>query len=145
MFVLALIDGVESARRWLLVLADGRRLSSSSRPRSRCCSSVLYVRFRDVQPIWEVALQLLFWGTPIIYTIEFVPDGFASSMMFNPLAVAIQQARHWLVDAAAAIGRRRRSAGRAGCSIPLAVFVLLVAVEWHSVFRRAASRIAEDL
>ena len=32
--------------------------------------SVLYVRFRDVQPIWEVGLQLLFWGTPIIYTIE---------------------------------------------------------------------------
>ena len=32
--------------------------------------SVLYVQFRDAQPIWEVALQLLFWGTPIIYTIE---------------------------------------------------------------------------
>ena len=41
--------------------------------------SVLYVRYRDVQPIWEVALQLLFWGTPIIYTIESVPDGLCRS------------------------------------------------------------------
>ena len=32
--------------------------------------SALYVRFRDVQPIWEVALQLLFYGSPIIYVIE---------------------------------------------------------------------------
>ena len=38
--------------------------------------SVLFVRFRDAQPIWEVALQLFFWGTPIIYTIEAVPEGF---------------------------------------------------------------------
>ena len=37
--------------------------------------SVLYVRYRDMQPIWEVVLQLMFWGTPIIYTIESVPDG----------------------------------------------------------------------
>ena len=27
--------------------------------------SALYVRFRDVEPIWEVALQLLFYGSPV--------------------------------------------------------------------------------
>ena len=32
--------------------------------------SALYVRFRDVEPIWEVALQLLFYGSPIIYVID---------------------------------------------------------------------------
>ncbi len=29
--------------------------------------SALYVRFRDVQPIWEVFLQVWFYGSPIIY------------------------------------------------------------------------------
>ena len=36
--------------------------------------SALYVRFRDVKPIWEVALQVLFYGSPIIYAIETI-DG----------------------------------------------------------------------
>ena len=29
--------------------------------------SVLYVRFRDIQPIWDVTSQILFYATPIIY------------------------------------------------------------------------------
>ena len=32
--------------------------------------SALYVRYRDVEPIWEVALQLLFYGSPVIYVID---------------------------------------------------------------------------
>ena len=32
--------------------------------------SALYVRFRDIQPIWSVCLQMLYYGSPIIYTIE---------------------------------------------------------------------------
>ena len=30
--------------------------------------SVLYVRFRDIQPIWDVVSQILFYASPIIYT-----------------------------------------------------------------------------
>ena len=36
--------------------------------------SALYVRFRDVQPIWEVVLQAAFYATPILYAIETSPD-----------------------------------------------------------------------
>src|SRR4051794_36255925 len=32
--------------------------------------SALYVRLRDMRPIWEVVLQVLFYGTPIIYVLE---------------------------------------------------------------------------
>ena len=32
--------------------------------------SALYVRYRDVKPIWEVMLQVLFYATPVIYAIE---------------------------------------------------------------------------
>src|ERR1700761_1404327 len=31
--------------------------------------SVLFVRFRDMQPIWDVFTQMLFYGSPILYPI----------------------------------------------------------------------------
>jgi ABC-2 type transport system permease protein len=105
--------------------------------------AVLFVRYRDVRPIWEVVLQMLFWGTPIIYTIESVPGDFRELLMMNPLAVVIQQGRHWLVpestqSAADAIG------GAALLLIPLAAFAALVALSvWR--FRRAEGHMAEDL
>ncbi len=36
--------------------------------------SALYVRFRDVAIIWSVAATVLFYGTPILYPIEVVPE-----------------------------------------------------------------------
>jgi ABC-2 type transport system permease protein len=31
--------------------------------------SVLYIRFRDIQPIWDITAQILFYAAPIIYPI----------------------------------------------------------------------------
>jgi ABC-2 type transport system permease protein len=105
--------------------------------------SVLYVRYRDMQPIWEVVLQLMFWGTPIIYTIESVPENFQEIVMMNPLAVLVQQGRHWLVpsstdSASQAIGEPVL------LLIPFAIFIGVVALSvW--AFRQAAGRLAEEL
>lgn len=141
--VFALIDGVEPSVTWfgfifavmaIVVLATAVSVLLAT----------LFVRFRDVRPIWEVALQLLFWGSPIIYTIESVENNtFRHLMMCNPLAALIQQARHWLVEpstesAADAIG------GSVRLLIPAAIFLLLVALSvW--AFRRAEPHMAEDL
>ena len=35
--------------------------------------STLYVRFRDMAPVWEVVAQVLFYATPIIYPLMLVP------------------------------------------------------------------------
>ena len=49
--------------------------------------SALYVRFRDVEPIWDVILQVLFYGSPILYAIEIVPSDTARQViMCNPIA-----------------------------------------------------------
>ena len=32
--------------------------------------SALFVRFRDVAPIWDVVTQMLFYGSPIFYTVD---------------------------------------------------------------------------
>lgn len=62
--------------------------------------SALYVRFRDVNYIWEVVLQAGFYATPILYPITMVASKsvfFAKIIMLNPLAQIIQDARNFVV------------------------------------------------
>jgi ABC-2 type transport system permease protein len=106
--------------------------------------SALYVRMRDVRPIWDVVMQVIFYGSPIIYVIETVHDAAARHvMMLNPLAAIIEQVRHALIDpgaptAAAAAG------GAARLAIPLGIVFGVFALGFW-VFNREAPRIAEDL
>jgi ABC-2 type transport system permease protein len=108
--------------------------------------SALFVRFRDIQPIWEVFLQALFYATPILYPIETVQaklPKLASAMMANPLAALMEQARHWIIDpsaptAADVIGSVPR------LLIPLGILVGVTAFGfWY--FNHEAPRIAERL
>lgn len=106
--------------------------------------SALYVRFRDIKPIWDVMLQLLFYGSPVLYAVEVIPSETArQGIMCNPVAALIQQARHWLIDpsapsASSAIG----GTGRLAIPVGIAVIIGLLGI-W--VFRREAPRIAEEL
>ena len=78
--------------------------------------AVLFVRYRDVQPIWDVATQILFYASPILYVATMVPEDYRQAYLFNPLAAILTQVRHAVVDPAAptACGgdRRRRLAAR---------------------------------
>jgi ABC-2 type transport system permease protein len=109
--------------------------------------SALFVRYRDVEPIWDVVLQILFYATPIIYTIQTVIDkggtGLAKAMMCSPFTAAMQQARHAVVDpshpsAAAVLGSKIL------LLIPIGIAVGIFALGF-GVFSRRAPRIAEDL
>jgi ABC-2 type transport system permease protein len=62
--------------------------------------SLIYAVVRDVQQIWLVVVRLLFFATPVFYPIELAPAGLRHLLMLSPLAVAIVQARHVLVDPA---------------------------------------------
>ena len=44
--------------------ADPRRCSPCSRPGMAMLLSALFVHFRDIQPIWEVVTQILFYASP---------------------------------------------------------------------------------
>jgi ABC-2 type transport system permease protein len=105
--------------------------------------SALYVRYRDVQPIWEVALQMLFYASPVIYAVTTAPANLQDIVMFNPIAVVLTQFRHAVIDqdaptAAAAIG------GAELLLVPLAIVAAIFALGvW--VFMREAPRIAENL
>src|SRR5215211_3560069 len=106
--------------------------------------SALYVHFRDVKPIWDVILQVLFYGSPIFYSIDLITnDTVRELVMLNPFAAILQQFRH------AVIGAGHPSAfdalgGGALILVPLALIALL-AVGGFRYFDRKAPRIAEEL
>lgn len=59
--------------------------------------SAVYVRLRDVNYIWEVLTQALFYATPIIYPVSVVYDKWptvAKVLLLNPIAQAIQDVRY---------------------------------------------------
>lgn len=105
--------------------------------------SALYVRYRDVQPIWEVILQILFYASPIIYVTESFPDSIEREAMANPITAILTQMRHALIDPAAPTAAQAIGGG-ARLLIPLLVIAVVFALGiW--VFAKEAPRIAEDL
>src|SRR5205085_8758818 len=107
--------------------------------------SSLYVRYRDLKPITDVGLQILFYATPIFYPIEKIGDETLRHlmMMLNPFAAIVQQARHALIDPS--IPSAAEAAGGAvNLLVPVALTVGLFALGFW-VFNREAPRIAEEL
>jgi len=110
--------------------------------------SSLYVRYRDIEPIWDVVLQALFYATPILYTLELLRDKAGDSavqllLVFNPFAAIVQETKHVLIDPShpsvtSAVGND------ALVLIPLAM-ILVTLVVGYLVFAHEAPRIAEDL
>jgi ABC-2 type transport system permease protein len=109
--------------------------------------SALFVRFRDVEPIWDVVLQITFYATPVFYPIELVFEqghGDAAHLLeMNPFAAVLQEGRHLLIDpshmsVAEAIG------GTAWLLVPALIVIGTLLVGFR-VFAREAPRVAEEL
>jgi ABC-2 type transport system permease protein len=111
--------------------------------------SALFVRFRDIQPIWDVFSQILFYSSPVIIPVETVRRELLHHQFLyhiytlNPLVTVFQQFRHAMVNHATL------SAGQAlGSWVALLeplglVTVVFVLGFW--IFNREAPHIAEDL
>ncbi len=109
--------------------------------------SALYVRYRDVQPIWDVALQIIFYGSLILVPYEtIVAEGYGtlgSILMANPLAAVLQEARHLAVDPSYV--NVVEGLGGAGMLVFPIVIVIATFLLGLWVFNREAPRIAEEL
>ena len=55
--------------------------------------SSLSVRYRDFYQIWEIALQLGFFLSPIFYNADLIPERFRLVYSLNPLTSLVQSAR----------------------------------------------------
>jgi len=62
--------------------------------------SVLFLRYRDINQIWEVILQAGFFVAPIIYPLDIVPEKFRSYLYVWPPTAVIQFSRSVLVKGA---------------------------------------------
>lgn len=51
--------------------------------------SSLFVRFRDLEPIVDIALMACFYITPIVYSLKIVPDDLVKYLRLNPLVAII--------------------------------------------------------
>ncbi len=145
-FVFAIASGVEPMWSWfeLPLIIGGLVLLSAG---VAMLLSALFVWFRDIQPIWEVVSQILFYASPVIISIETVREKLSTTMlhvyMLNPLAVIFQQFRHAMVTHAT-LSAGQALGSWAALLEPLAI-VLGIFVAGFAVFDRSASRIAENL
>jgi ABC-2 type transport system permease protein len=161
--VFALISGVSPALSWLwmipiilgfMILATGAALLLSA----------LYVRFRDMQPIWDVSLQVLFYASPIMYTASRYQQ-FEHLAMLNPIALLLTQMGYAFIHPGLVpfeVGGRvvhvnghpvytepMKSAlvtagGPLHVAVSLAIMFGIFALGWL-VFTREAPRISENL
>jgi ABC-2 type transport system permease protein len=55
--------------------------------------ATLFVRFRDISQVWELATQLLLYATPIIYPVGFLPEWARTIAFLNPITQILQDIR----------------------------------------------------
>ena len=98
--------------------------------------SSLYVYFHDLNQIWEVLLNILFFACPVVYPLSTVPDYLMPYYMLNPVTRFITMYREVMV------------AGNLP-SLSSIIFVIAVAAAAYFigslVFNRLQRRFAEEI
>jgi ABC-2 type transport system permease protein len=141
-FVFIAAYGVDPTWTWFLFPLIALALSVFTTAAAMLLSS-LYVRFRDVAIIWSVLVAVLFYGTPVLYPLEIVPDTLHDVLMLNPLTPLFEQMRAWVIDPDAP-GAVEAAGGVGWLLVPIAIYIAVcVLAVW--VFNREAPRIAEEL
>jgi lipopolysaccharide transport system permease protein len=98
--------------------------------------AALNVRFRDTQHFLRVALQLLFYLTPVFYEAQMIPERFRPAYRLNPMVAMIDGYRDVLLN------------GRIPEAVPLLIVVLSATVALGAgvaAFRHASDRFADEL
>lgn len=141
-FIFAAVSGVYPDAGWLELVPLILLLALLSSGVGMLLS-VLYVRYRDIEPIWEVATQILFYASPVLYVTTLVDPCCREEYTAQPLAAIMAEMRHAVIDSTAP-----DLAGALGGSIrvliPLAIIFGAFALGLWA-FNREAPTIAEHL
>jgi ABC-2 type transport system permease protein len=142
-FVFILAFGIAPMWTWLLLVVVLAMLLVLTIAVSMILSS-LFPRFRDLGIIWSVVSTALFYGTPVLYTLDRIHSSVARDIISaNPLTPILELARKWIIDPNAP-DPSYYVGGHAKLIIPIAIYVGICAIA-VLVFRREAPRIAEAL
>lgn len=60
--------------------------------------SAIYVQLRDSRQLYEIGLQLLFYASPIIYPLSFIPARWQQVLSLNPIAQIVEDSRKVLIS-----------------------------------------------
>jgi ABC-2 type transport system permease protein len=143
-FVFMIAYGVEPLWTWLLtpVIVGATILFTT------CVAmllSALYVRIRDVWIMWTVSATILFYATPVLYPIDYIPDGTLQDIIaMNPLSPIFEQANEWLMNPDAP-GAQELAAGKPHLLLVPILLYIAICVAGVFVFRREAPHVAEAL
>jgi len=58
--------------------------------------AALFIRWRDLNVIWSLISNILFWILPIVYPLSLIPENYQIFYELNPLALLIQNLR-WVM------------------------------------------------
>jgi ABC-2 type transport system permease protein len=144
-FAIMLILGVGPFTTWLLTPVIILMLVFFTAGVSLILSS-LYVRFRDLEHIWGVAVRALLYALPVLYSMSFIAQQnhtLAWLVAANPLTPVFTAANVWITDPTA-----QGPAAAVGSSIAVILPLLVMAIVplfglWF--FNREAPRVAEAL
>jgi ABC-2 type transport system permease protein len=107
--------------------------------------ATLFVRFRDTGQLWELLGQLLFYATPIIIPVGFLPPWSQPIIFLNPFVQIMQDIRGILVytlPGSATINAADRLGAVGGRAAPILIAFLTLVVGLY-LFRRESPWFAE--
>jgi ABC-2 type transport system permease protein len=110
--------------------------------------SVGFVRFRDIEPIWTVVLQIMFYASGVFFTVDAIAGQKHGQLLVdiffcNPFAAILAAARHTLVDGSWTSPTQALSSDWL-LAIPIGLVVASL-VGGFLLFRALAPKVAEDL
>ncbi len=150
-FVFAIANGVTPKVTWLEIIPIALSFVVFATGIGMLLSA-LYVRFRDVAPIWEVLVQAWFYATPIMYVaskytgktaLARFGHGLVHIAMINPAAMLLTQMGHAFIG-----GPTFRSApsfGGTPSAIAAGAIIVAMFILGMWFFTREAPRVAENL
>ncbi len=140
------IEGVRPSATWLelplilailIVFAAGLAMLLSS----------LFVFFRDIDPIWEVLSQILFYASPVIISVNTVIAKtslhVARIYLLSPIATLFQQFRHAMITHATP-SPEQVFGSPVYLLVPLGIVAGVFVLGFY-VFNRVAPQVAENL
>jgi lipopolysaccharide transport system permease protein len=99
-------------------------------------TSVLFLKYRDLNQVWDVIIQVGFFIAPIIYPLEIIPEQYHRYLFLWPPTVIIEFARSVLIGP---------NWPTATAHLYLALEVMLILLAGALIFRRLSPRAAELL
>ncbi len=101
----------------------------------------LYVSFRDLGHVWEILLQLVFYGSAIVFPIALLPTGLTTLALMNPVAQIVEDIRR-----AAVTPLVPWTSDVLGIALLIPVMISLVAlIAGATIFRLLSRRFGERL